>query len=164
MWLEILIEFRIPKCMWLEIAIILPGIAKKKHLCNETLNVAWHKHNKVLLQNMAKEGKQRRLNWDLQDYHRESQAQPKHFFFFKRTEDPTTGEHHLKLQKMRSTHNARSKFFSNRVVTKWNSLPEEVVSATTTNQFKSRLDRYWADKAQSFQMSIKYLNIHVNTE
>ena len=73
--------------------------------------------------------------------------------FFKRTEDPRTRGHHLKLQKMRSAHHARSNFFSNRVVTKWNSLPEEVVSATTTNQFKSKLDRYWADKVLSFPMS-----------
>ena len=73
--------------------------------------------------------------------------------FFKRTEDPRTRGHHLKLQKMRSSHHARSNFFSNRVVTKWNSLPEEVVSATTVNQFKSKLDRYWADRALSFPMS-----------
>lgn len=69
--------------------------------------------------------------------------------FFKRAEDLRTRGHHLKLQKRRSAHQARLNFFSNRVVTSWNSLPEEVVSATTTNGFKNRLDRYWADKALS---------------
>ena len=43
----------------------------------------------------------------------------------------------LRLQKLR-------KFgFSNRVVNKWNSLPNWVVSANTTNTFKARLDKLW---------------------
>ena len=33
--------------------------------------------------------------------------------------------------------------FSNRVVNIWNSLPNWVVSANTTNTFKARLDKFW---------------------
>ena len=33
--------------------------------------------------------------------------------------------------------------FSLRVVGPWNSLPEEIVEAGTTNTFKNKLDRYW---------------------
>ena len=33
--------------------------------------------------------------------------------------------------------------FSNRMVNKWNSLPNWVVSANTTNTFKARLDKFW---------------------
>ena len=33
--------------------------------------------------------------------------------------------------------------FSNRVINKWNSLPNSVVSANTTNTFKVRLDKFW---------------------
>ena len=32
--------------------------------------------------------------------------------------------------------------FSNRVINKWNSLPNSVVSANTTNTFKVRLDKF----------------------
>ncbi len=33
-------------------------------------------------------------------------------------------------------------YFSNRVVSHWNNLPAEVVSAETTTSFKNRIDRY----------------------
>ena len=33
--------------------------------------------------------------------------------------------------------------FSNRMINKWNSLPNWVVSANTTNTFKARLDKFW---------------------
>ena len=32
--------------------------------------------------------------------------------------------------------NQRNKFFKNRIVNNWNSLPDEIVAATTTNVFK----------------------------
>ena len=35
-----------------------------------------------------------------------------------------------------------SSFFSQRVVNEWNVLPEEVVDATSVNQFKNSLDKY----------------------
>ena len=63
--------------------------------------------------------------------------------FFERHQDDRTRGHQFKLKALRSAHQARAKFFSNRVVAYWNRLPEEVVTATTTNEFKNRLDRHW---------------------
>ena len=55
-----------------------------------------------------------------------------------------TRGHQLKLKKKRATHVSRNKFFSNRVVNLRNSLPKEVIEATTTNAFKNRLDKvHW---------------------
>ena len=73
--------------------------------------------------------------------------------FFEKAQNQRTRGHHLKLKKKQVRGQARANFFSNRVITLWNKLPEEVVSAKTTNQFKSRLDRYWAEKALSSHSS-----------
>ena len=73
--------------------------------------------------------------------------------FFEKARNQRTRGHHLKLKKKQVRGQARANFFSNRVITLWNKLPEEVVSAKTTNQFKSRLDRYWAEKALSSHSS-----------
>ena len=35
------------------------------------------------------------------------------------------------------------KSFSQRVVQEWNKLPQDVVEATSVNQFKNRLDKFW---------------------
>ena len=61
--------------------------------------------------------------------------------FFKKDLATRTRGNHLKLLKPRS--NIRSKFFSRRVVDCWNRLPDEVVSAETTNTFKAKLDKYY---------------------
>ena len=65
-----------------------------------------------------------------------------HFFEFS-TEERTRG-HSRKLKKKRASHLMRMMSFSNRVVSSWNKLPEEVVSAETTNKFKNGLDQHWA--------------------
>jgi len=36
--------------------------------------------------------------------------------------------------------------FTNRVIPVWNSLPNRVVSADTTNTFKNHLDKFWSDQ------------------
>ena len=64
--------------------------------------------------------------------------------FFEKNQDERTRGHQLKLKKRSSRSQLRAKFFANRVVTPWNNLPEEVVSATSTNSFKMRLDRHQA--------------------
>ena len=64
-----------------------------------------------------------------------------HTHWFERNTDQRTRGHKLKLKVRRSKNQARSKFFSNRVVEMWNSLPEEVVTAESLNQFKNRLDK-----------------------
>ena len=62
--------------------------------------------------------------------------------FFTLDTNVRTRGHGLKLKKRRSVLLSRSKFFSNRVVNKWNSLPDHVVEASTINAFKNRLDEY----------------------
>ena len=54
-----------------------------------------------------------------------------------------TRGHSLKLEKNFSRLNVRKYFFSQRIVSLWNSLPEEVVTAPSINSFKARLDRHW---------------------
>ena len=62
--------------------------------------------------------------------------------FFEIAEGQQTRGHQLKLKKQPSRLKIRSMFFSNRVVTAWNSLSEDIVSAKTTNTFKARLDQH----------------------
>ena len=56
----------------------------------------------------------------------------------------------LKLIKPRCRLNTRSSFFSEPVVTIWNSLPELVVSAPSVESFKSRLDNHWSSLLSMF--------------
>jgi len=49
----------------------------------------------------------------------------------------------MRLEKSRVKYDLRKFSFSNRVVNIWNSLPNWVVSANTTNMFKARLDKFW---------------------
>ena len=49
----------------------------------------------------------------------------------------------MRLEKSRVKYDLRKYSFSNRVVNIWNSLPNWVVSANTTNTFKARLDKFW---------------------
>jgi len=44
----------------------------------------------------------------------------------------------------RSKYELRRHYFSHRVVSVWNSLPDSVVSAESVNSFKSRLDKFWS--------------------
>ena len=58
----------------------------------------------------------------------------------------TTRGHPLKLKKKSCKRDVRKHFFSHRVVTPWNNLPEAVVTAPTLNTFKNRIDTVMADK------------------
>ena len=44
----------------------------------------------------------------------------------------------------RSKYELRRHYFSHRIVSIWNSLPDSVVSAESVNSFKSRLDKFWS--------------------
>ena len=66
--------------------------------------------------------------------------QPK---FERDTSERNLRGHSLKLTKKRYKLKVRGNFFSNRVVNSWNSLPNEVVTATSVNSFKNRLDKHW---------------------
>ena len=50
-----------------------------------------------------------------------------------------------KLNKSRSRVDIRKYFFSSRVVTIWNSLPECVISTLSVNAFQNRLYKFWTN-------------------
>ena len=52
----------------------------------------------------------------------------------------------MRLQKSHVKYDLRKFNFSNRVVNTWNSLPNCVVSANTTDTFKARLDKFWLNQ------------------
>ena len=64
--------------------------------------------------------------------------------FFTRAIHSATRGHNFKLHTLISRLDVmvRSKFFSQRVVADWNSLPSEVVNATSIDSFKKRLDEH----------------------
>ena len=64
--------------------------------------------------------------------------------FFKKTQLTTRG-HKFKLFKEHATKLPRINTFSHRIINDWNSLPPTIVESETTNEFKSRLDRYWVE-------------------
>ena len=49
----------------------------------------------------------------------------------------------LRFQKSRLKYDMHKFYFTNRVVDKWNSLPNWVVTANNTKIFKKRIDQYW---------------------
>jgi hypothetical protein len=61
--------------------------------------------------------------------------------FFKRHVSNTRG-HSLKLYKDRVNKDVLKYSFANRVVEKWNKLPEKVINANSINSFKNNLDKF----------------------
>ena len=61
-----------------------------------------------------------------------------------------TRGHQYRLFPQHVHYDLRKYFFSNRVISAWNSLPEFVVSAGTVNSFKNRLDSFWHDQDARF--------------
>jgi hypothetical protein len=61
--------------------------------------------------------------------------------FFTQDLDSRTRGHCYKLKKNYSRTEPRFHFFSNRVINRWNQLPQETVSLTTVNLFKNHLQR-----------------------
>ena len=54
-----------------------------------------------------------------------------------------TRGHSKKLYMKRANTSIRKNFFTHRVISIWNSLPEHVISARNVKIFESRLDKYW---------------------
>jgi len=62
--------------------------------------------------------------------------------YLEKQQDSITRGHSLKLANNRYHYDLRI-FFAPRIVNVWNSLPEIVMSADTTDTFKRRLDKFW---------------------
>ena len=67
------------------------------------------------------------------------------FFMTIPTSHDTRG-HQLKIYKRHATKRPRIEVFSQRVISDWNSLPSIVVTATSVNNFKNKLDQHWKDR------------------
>ena len=55
----------------------------------------------------------------------------------------STFGHHQRIMRQQAHSRARANSFSQRVIKDWNSLPIEVVEASSINDFKNKLDKYW---------------------
>ena len=60
--------------------------------------------------------------------------------------------HGMKLFRSRSRLEVRKNFFTQRVITAWNGLPEDVVCKNTVNGFKTALDRHWEGLGYGYQI------------
>ena len=69
-----------------------------------------------------------------------------HLNFFTLSPIDFTRGHDYKLFKPRSKLLVRSKFFTNRVIDLWNSLPYQVINVQSIIEFKNNLDIFWAEK------------------
>ena len=65
--------------------------------------------------------------------------------FFEFSQNKRTRGHSLKLHKKRAMTDFRQHFFSDRIVNKWNTLSEDIVSASSLNNFKGKLQRLHND-------------------
>ena len=63
--------------------------------------------------------------------------------YLEKQQDNITRGHSLKLVNNRYHYDLRKFSFAPRIVNVWNSLPEIVISAATTDTFKRRLDKFW---------------------
>ena len=67
--------------------------------------------------------------------------------------DITSQTSRLNTQALFQTRNKmeiRRNYFSQRVIPVWNSLPEKVVNATSTDSFKVKLDKHWEHQPAIF--------------
>ena len=62
--------------------------------------------------------------------------------FFHRNNNANLRGHCLRLSSERCNRLSRKHFITNRVVARWNSLPEDIVNAPSVNRFKNRLDSF----------------------
>ena len=60
--------------------------------------------------------------------------------FFNLSEDSRTRGHQLKFQKHYCRLDVRKYFFSQRIITEWNNLPQEAITAKIVNSFKNIID------------------------
>ena len=64
-------------------------------------------------------------------------------FFQLSTSEYQLRGHTMKLSKKLTNLDVWKFTFSQRVVQQWNKLPQDVVDATSVNQFKNRFDKFW---------------------
>ena len=68
--------------------------------------------------------------------------------------------HKFAVEKILSTTSIRRNFFSLRIANLWNSLPENVVEAPSTNTFKNRFDRHCRERSLLFDVHTDYNHVY----
>jgi hypothetical protein len=81
---------------------------------------------------------------------------------FLKCQSGTTRGHSEKLMKSHCRTNLRLKFFSNRVISDWNSLPESVIQCKSVLDFKIALDNFWQHKFFQNDLSEASRMAHTN--
>ena len=74
--------------------------------------------------------------------------------FFTLSPNIHTRGNSLKLYKPYTHRLCRSNYFSVRVINHWNQLPEEIVSCTSLNQFKSLIGNYFSTNKYSYVFEV----------
>ena len=69
-----------------------------------------------------------------------------------------------KINTARPHYDLRKYFFTNRVVNIWNSLPNDIVKSSTTNQFKNKLDKFWENQEIIFNYKTDLTGIGSRSE
>jgi len=64
--------------------------------------------------------------------------------------DVATRGNKYKLYQSSVKYDLKKHFFTSRVVSLWNSLPDGVVDSDTINCFKSRLDKFWTNQVVEY--------------
>jgi len=72
------------------------------------------------------------------DLHHSTYGHEKH-------QDSRTRTHNLKLVNHRCHYDLR-KYFCTQIINAWNSLPESVISVSTTESFKNKLEKFWSNQ------------------
>ena len=77
--------------------------------------------------------------------------------FFSMAKTKRTRGHGFKMEKKRARTKLRQGVFSQRVVTHWNNLPEDVVMSPSINTFKSRLEKVWKRSLNMYDPNENFL-------
>ena len=73
--------------------------------------------------------------------------------------DTITRGNRFKLYQGQVKYDLRKYFFSNRIIRIWNSLPDSIVNAVTTNTFKNRLDKFWCSQSMFYNFDTEMTGI-----
>ena len=71
------------------------------------------------------------------------------------------GKHSKYLYQERSRLDVRKYCFTNRVVSIWNTLPEDVVMAENVNEFKRALDEHWSEELVKYDHRAPLKNVRI---
>jgi len=66
-------------------------------------------------------------------------------FSFEKHQDCRTRGHNLKLVNRRCHYDLRKYFFCTRIINTLNSLPESIITASTSDSLKNKLDKFWSN-------------------